>query len=128
MQLGTFYPGVGIEHSRLGAMFACVNPLTAHYAISHGAVIAMLLPSVVRWNGRAAGQRYESLFKGTEALAQRLEQLAESGGLRVTLGASGVLKNDLPALAAEAAEQWTGTFNPRPFDRQGAMEVYEWAY
>jgi len=128
MQLGAFYAGVAIENSMLGATHACANPLTAHYGTAHGAAIAMLLPSVVRWNGRAAGQRYESLFKGTEALAQRLEQLAETGGLRVTLGASGVLKNDLPALAAEAAEQWTGTFNPRPFDRQGAMEVYEWAY
>jgi alcohol dehydrogenase len=75
-----------------------------------------------------AGQRYETLFKGTEALARRLEQLAEAGGLRRTLGASGVSRDELPALAAEAAEQWTGTFNPRPFDRKGAMEVYEWAY
>ena len=88
----------------------------------------MLLPSVVRWNERAAGERYASWFSGTEALARRLEQLAEAGGLRVTLGASGISKDDLPALAAEAAEQWTGTFNPRPFDQKGAMEVYEWAY
>ena len=88
----------------------------------------MLLPSVVRWNERAVGARYESLFKGTEALARRLEQLAEAGGIRIGLGAAGVSKSELPALAAEAAEQWTGTFNPRPFDQKGAMEVYEWAY
>ena len=128
MQLGAFYAGMAIENSMLGATHACANPLTAHYGTAHGAAIAMLLPSVVRWNERAAGQRYESLFSGTEALARRLEQLAEAGGLRVGLGASGVSKNELPALAAEAAEQWTGTFNPRPFDQKGAMEVYEWAY
>ena len=128
MQLGAFYAGVAIENSMLGATHACANPLTAHYGTAHGAAIAMLLPSVVRWNERAAGQRYESLFKGTEALARRLEQLAEAGGLRVTLSASGVSRNELQALAAEAAEQWTGTFNPRPFDQKGALEVYEWAY
>ena len=128
MQLGAFYAGVAIENSMLGATHACANPLTAHYGTAHGAAIAMLLPSVVRWNERAAGERYASLFTGTEALARRLEQLAEAGGLRATLRAAGVARDDLPVLAEEAAEQWTGTFNPRPFDQRGAMEVYEWAY
>jgi hypothetical protein len=31
-------------------------------------------------------------------------------------------------LAAEAATQWTGTFNPRQFDQAGALEVYEQAF
>ncbi|HET9525431.1 MAG TPA: iron-containing alcohol dehydrogenase [Pyrinomonadaceae bacterium] len=128
MQLGAFYAGVAIENSMLGATHACANPLTAHYGTAHGAAIAMLLPSVVRWNERAAGKRYAALFSGTEALARRLEQLAEAGGLRATLRAAGVARDDLPVLAEEAAEQWTGTFNPRPFDQRGAMEVYEWAY
>jgi alcohol dehydrogenase class IV len=48
--------------------------------------------------------------------------------LRTQLRPTVIAKDDLPMLAAEAAEQWTGTFNPRPFDQQGAMEVYEWAY
>ena len=34
----------------------------------------------------------------------------------------------LPVLAAEAATQWTGTFNPRPFDAAAAFELYEAAY
>jgi alcohol dehydrogenase len=39
-----------------------------------------------------------------------------------------VKREDLLRLAEEAAKQWTGTFNPRPFDQAGAMEVYEQAY
>jgi hypothetical protein len=31
-------------------------------------------------------------------------------------------------LAEEAAEQWTGRFNPRPFDAAGALEIYQCAY
>ena len=31
-------------------------------------------------------------------------------------------------LAAEAATQWTGTFNPRPFDKVAALELYERAW
>jgi alcohol dehydrogenase len=140
MQLGAFYAGVAIENSMLGATHACANPLTARYGTAHGEAIAMLLPSVVRWNERAAADRYEMLLKlsssathehgctATEALARRLEELATTGGLQASLSGVGIEKTDLFGLAAEAAEQWTGTFNPRPFDKEGAMEVYSCAY
>jgi alcohol dehydrogenase len=140
MQLGAFYAGLAIENSMLGATHACANPLTARYGTAHGAAIAMLLPSVVRWNERAAAERYATLLtfssvaklnedlSPTEALARRLESLAAAGSLNSDLRGIGIVKNDLPDLAAEAAEQWTGTFNPRPFNREGAMEVYTCAF
>ncbi|HET9478461.1 MAG TPA: iron-containing alcohol dehydrogenase [Pyrinomonadaceae bacterium] len=140
MQLGAFYAGMAIENSMLGATHACANPLTARYGTAHGAAIAMLLPSVVRWNERAAADRYATLLSfssvagkttdltPTERLARRLEELTEAGGLRVELRAAGIVRNDLAELAAEAAEQWTGTFNPRPFSKEGAMEVYSCAF
>ena len=56
------------------------------------------------------------------------EELREAGGLPASLGASGVPRADLAALAADAAEQWTGRFNPRPFDAAAALEIYERAY
>ena len=141
MQLGAYFAGVAIENSMLGATHACANPLTAHYGTAHGAAIAMLLPSVVRWNAPVALERYRELLnlstvnesfpsdlEPSESLARRLEELAAAGGLGGTLQESGVASKDLEALAAEAAEQWTGSFNPRPFDSKGAMEVYEWAF
>jgi alcohol dehydrogenase len=140
MQLGAFYAGVAIENSMLGATHACANPLTARYGTAHGAAIAMLLPSVVRWNEQAAGERYATLLSlssvagksrdlsPTEVLARRLEELAAAGGLRMDLSGAGITRDDLAGLAADAAEQWTGTFNPRPFNREGAMEVYSCAY
>lgn len=140
MQLGAYFAGLAIENSMLGATHACANPLTAHYGTVHGAALALLLPSVVRWNGPVAAQRYAELLKvsnisgssdvdaPTEMLAQRLEQLAAIGGLRGSLSSAGVPAADLPMLAAEAAKQWTGTFNPRPFDQAGALEVYEKAF
>ena len=140
MQLGAYYAGVAIENSMLGATHACANPLTARYGTAHGAAIAMLLPSVVRWNQSVAANDYAKLLSwssiggkrndetATEALARRLEGLAEAGGLRTSLRASGVTESEITQLASEAAEQWTGTFNPRPFDKQGAIEVYQCVY
>ncbi len=136
MLLGAHYAGAAIEHSMLGATHACANPLTARYGTLHGAAIALLLAHVVRWNGGAAGVRYAELAGatngapqgGAEALAARLEQLAAAGGLPTRLGAAGVPREDLPTLAEAAAQQWTGRFNPRPFDAAGALEIYQCAY
>ncbi|HEV7746497.1 MAG TPA: iron-containing alcohol dehydrogenase [Pyrinomonadaceae bacterium] len=140
MQLGAYFAGVAIENSMLGATHACANPLTAHYGTAHGASIAILLPSVVRWNAPVAAERYAELLRlstgdngaaekdSSERLARRLEELATAGGLNRTLGGVGVPLADLSMLAEEAAEQWTGRFNPRPFDSKGALEVYQCAF
>jgi hypothetical protein len=44
-----------------------------------------------------------------------------------SLRAIDVQKQDLPMLAEEAAGQWTGSFNPREWSYEGAMEVYKLA-
>jgi alcohol dehydrogenase len=140
MQLGAYFAGMAIENSMLGATHACANPLTTHYGTAHGASIAILLPSVVRWNASVAGERYAELLRissvntvhvsddSAESLARRLEELANAGGLRRTLGGVGVPFADLSMLADEAAQQWTGRFNPRAFDSSGALEIYQCAF
>ncbi len=136
MMLGAHFGGAAIENSMLGATHACANPLTARYGTVHGAAIALLLPHVVRWNGGVAGARYGELIgagnggpqRAAEALARRLEQLALAGKLPTRLQAAGVRREDLPALAEAAAQQWTGKFNPRPLDAAGALEVYQCAF
>lgn len=140
MQLGAYLGGVAIESSMLGATHACANPLTTHYGTTHGAALAMLLPAVVRWNKPAVAGRYAELAQlsglhsgsdqdeASESLARRLEQLAAAAGLQSTLSRAGVKHDQLPLLASEAAKQWTGGFNPRPFDQAGALEVYQSAF
>ena len=57
MQLGAHLAGLAIEQSMLGAAHACANPLTARFGLTHGVALAILLPHVVRWNGRIAARR-----------------------------------------------------------------------
>jgi alcohol dehydrogenase len=132
MLLGAHEAGVAIEQSMLGATHACANPLTAQHGTLHGVAIAVLLPHVVRWNAEHVGDRYGHLAPGADGaaahLAAHLDALARAGGLPATLRELGVAHDTLPALAADAAAQWTGTFNPRPFDAAGALEIYEQAY
>jgi alcohol dehydrogenase len=134
MQLGAFYAGMAIEQSMLGATHACANPLTKRYGTIHGVAISLLLPHVVRWNSRVVADRYAELAgvrgetRRPELLVARIEDLIAAGGFPGGLAAAGVPERDLPALATEAAEQWTGTFNPRKFDVAGALEIYAAAY
>ena len=138
MLLGAYFAGLAIEHSMLGASHACANPLTSHHGVTHGVAIAMLLPQVVRWNAPVVGASYRELLRlargnGSNpddplALALRLEEMAACGSMPSRLRAVGVSKGDLGRLAEAASLQWTGRFNPRPLDRKGALEVYQWAF
>jgi alcohol dehydrogenase len=132
MLFGSHLAGMAIEQSMLGAAHACSNPLTARYDLPHGLALAILLPHVVRWNAAVAGARYAALLAspgapsndGARALASRLEEMTAAGRLSGRLSDHGVEAAALEELADQAAAQWTGTFNPRPFDRIGALEIY----
>ena len=125
MLLGSHLAGLAIENSMLGATHACVNPLTAHYGTTHGDGIAVLLPRVVEWNSAVCAGRYAELAPD---MAERLQGLATAAGLPARLRDLGVPERDLAMLSEEAAGQWTGRFNPRPFDAAGALEIYRCAY
>jgi alcohol dehydrogenase len=131
MLLGSFYAGLAVEASMLGAAHACANPLTARHGTTHGIAVGLMLPAVVRWNGAVLPEPYAGLMAaagrsgGPDALADRLEALAVRGGLPRRLAAVGALSEEIPALAADAAQEWTGTFNPRPFDASAARDLYQ---
>ena len=127
MLTGAYLAGAAIELSMLGATHACANPLTARYGTTHGVAIALLLRCVVGWNSAtpAVAARYELLASN---LTERLELLAAAGQFPRGLAAAGASKDDVEALAGDAAAQWTGTFNPRRFDASGAREIYEMAW
>ena len=126
MQVGAHLAGMAIEHSMLGATHACANPLTAHFGITHGVAIAVLLTRVVRWNQASASELYREL--ADHDLAGRLARMREAAHLPRRLQELGVPREVLPALAEEAAAEWTGRFNPRPFGVDAALEIYEAAF
>ena len=82
MQLGAHFAGMAIENAMLGVCHSCANPLTAHYGITHGVAIGVMLPHVIRFNAPAAGHLYAELV-GERGLANGEpagEMLADAGG------------------------------------------------
>ena len=133
MQLGAFLAGAAIERSMLGAAHACANPLTRRFDVAHGRALAITLPRVVRWNASSAGEAYRDLLRAAgippgddpaETLANLLDAWIAVAHLPQDLTGESLHVRDLPALAEEASTEWTGRFNPRPFDAAGALAVY----
>lgn len=128
LMIAAAWAGYAIEHSMLGAAHSMANPLTSQYGIVHGQAVGMALPEVIRFNAHDpdAAAIYGELAcgaglspKGTanqeavDALVACVETLLRAAGIGCSLAAHGVPSTAPPALAAEAAEQWTARFNPR---------------
>ena len=143
MQLGAAFAGTAIDNSMLGAAHSCANPLTARFNIVHGEAVGLMLPHVVRFNALdpAARRAYAELASAPEiacvsdgeesavdALVERLEELLDLAGLPASLSGAGVTFDAVPALAAEAANQWTARFNPRSLALADFIRLYEQAF
>jgi len=132
VQLGAAWAGLGIAHSMLGAAHAAGNALTARYPISHGAAVGSMLPAVIRFNSEddrvraryAALAMRSGLGGDVSALLERLSSLWSLTPNPADLTGFGVTAGDVDGLAAEAARQRTGEFNPRPVSAGVFRELF----
>lgn len=139
MLLGAHLAGAAIENSMLGATHALANPLSAHFDMTHGVAIGIMLPHVVRYNSQSVLPHYGVLAAdiglcaadhpeaGTR-LADFLERCAKQAELPTRLSETNVTLDFVDQLATEAAKQWTGTFNPRPVSASDFKELYRCAW
>jgi alcohol dehydrogenase len=141
MQLGACLGGLAIENSMLGAAHALANPLTAAYNVPHGEAISLMLPHVIRCNAVRTESWYCELVScvpravfptrastATETLANFVLHISRQAGLAATLKECGVPRGELPKLAAAAAGQWTGKFNPVDLSTDDYLTLYETAF
>ena len=137
MLWGAHFAGAAIENSMLGAAHATANPITAHYEITHGSAVGLMLPHVIRMNGSVSENLYSELTQAVDmkvdrrpslTLANWLEHIMRLAGLPPRLRDCGVGHEMLPSLAREASEQWTGRFNPRPVGKVEFLRLYKAAY
>ena len=138
MLLGSHLAGAAIENSMLGATHALANPLTAHYGLTHGLAVGVMLAHVIRYNAQAVGELYGDLAVDSglaeagdsdapQRLAEFIRRIVAEAGAPTSLTACGVKPDMIPLLASEAAEQWTGQFNPRAVQAPEFEELYRCA-
>ena len=136
MQLGSAWAGLAIENSMLGAAHALANPLTARFGIVHGQAVGLMLPHVIRFNGQDPDSQraYVELLShckvsdagedAVETLADLVSRFVKMAGLKTKLAELNVTEEHFVDMAADAAQQWTGTFNPVPVDVDSLLQLY----
>jgi len=135
VQFGAALAGLAIENAMLGAAHALANPLTAAHGVVHGQAVGVMLPHVVRFNGPACGAAYAPLLAdvgiaatpadAAGTLGDWLTGLLATARLKTSLHGLGIEAPDVAALAAAAAGQWTGSFNPRAVAAADLAALYE---
>jgi alcohol dehydrogenase len=132
MQLGAAFSGLAIENSMLGAAHSAANPLTAHHGVVHGQAVGLMLPGVIEFN--ALLPEIETVYldlamhvglRSVHDLASGVRKELTLAGLSAPLASFGVTADGIPALAEEAAKQWTAQFNPREIRAADFAKLYE---
>ena len=135
MQIGAAFAGTAIENSMLGAAHAAANPLTATLGMIHGKAVGLMLPRIVDFNSRDpdAHNLYLELaqlagLEDVNHLISELEILFDVLGLTKDLARFHPHPDLIPKLAADAAKQWTASFNPRPITAPDFEILYASAF
>ncbi|MCR9195565.1 MAG: iron-containing alcohol dehydrogenase [Hyphomonas sp.] len=105
----------------LGAVHALSHPLGAyeHLKLHHGALNAVLLPHVLRFNAPWIGERLAPLARAiglahADGLADAVASKVTSLGLPTSLAAMGVPDTIVDDVAAAAVRDHSNATNPRP--------------
>jgi alcohol dehydrogenase len=120
----------------LGAAHGAANPLTARYKVAHGQAVGLMLPHIIRFNGKVVQDQYVELAAiaglSTDApdtsLADWIHRLLKTTGLCQSLSdviGTHTETNEIERLAQEASMQWTSSFNPRPCSSADFIDLYQ---
>jgi maleylacetate reductase len=113
---GACHGGAALAGSMLALAHAMAQAIGGRYGLPHGTLNGICLPPVLRFNAAfapAAVTRFGEAVGAPEDPAGRVEELAGLAG-PTRLRELGVPEDDLPGLAAAAAERAGNLANPKP--------------
>ncbi len=138
MAVASLEAGAAFSNAILGAVHALAHPLGGYYDIHHGLANAVLLPVVLQQNLAHAPKKYalianamgidtrgKTCEQAAELVPERIEGLIKSLHLPTRLSELGVLRQDIPRLAKDAAEDLCMMTNPRKYDAAEIEAIYE---
>jgi alcohol dehydrogenase class IV len=113
---GSCHGGAALAGSMLALAHAMAQAIGGHYGLPHGTLNGICLPPALRFNAAvvpAAVERFGEAVGAPDNPAGRVEGLAALAG-PTRLRDLGVPEEDLPELAATAAERGGNLANPKP--------------
>jgi lactaldehyde reductase len=141
--LGQYIAGMGFSNVVLGIVHSMAHQLGAVYDTPHGLANAILLPTVLEFNGKVCADLYKEILaegmnlpnarkytdeEAIKTLCERVKDLAERVGITETVGKVGAKKEDIPMLAKKAMEDPCKPGNPRDVSEEDFIELYKKAW
>ncbi len=138
MALGQYVAGMGFSNVGLGIVHSMAHGLGALYDTPHGVANAILLPTVMRYNAEAMGEKYREIakamgVKGTENMSQEqyrkaacdaVAQLSKDVGIPQDL--KGIMKEeDIDFLAQSAMDDACRPGNPKDPTKEDIIALYK---
>ncbi len=138
---GQYIAGMGFSNVGLGIVHSMAHSLGAYFDTPHGLANALLLPHVLRWNGKVCKERFKDMGRefgldmdnltdeeAVEKVCLAVDELARSVGIPKTLKEIGIPYDALETLASQAINDACTPGNPREVTKEDILALYKEAY
>ena len=140
MGLAQYIAGMGFSNVGLGIVHSMAHQLGAVYDTPHGIANAMLLPTVMRFNGEdpATAQRFREILMNIgrpdaehlndqdviNTFVWMISELSKAVGITTTIKDYGAKEEDFEMLAEKAMNDPCKPGNPREVTKEDFIELY----
>ena len=139
MGLGQYIAGMAFSNVGLGIVHSMAHQLGAVYDTPHGLANAILLPTVMKFNGEVSYEEYREIltqafhtdatkFTKEEVIntfCEKIKELSEKVGITQTVKDVGGKEEDIEMLSEKAMEDPCKPGNPREVSKEDFMKLYE---
>ena len=138
MGMAQYIAGMGFSNVGLGICHSMAHQLGAVYDTPHGIANAMLLPTVLEFNGEVCYERYRDILKELgynadiytkeeliKTLVEKVKNLSEEVGITQTISDYGAKPEDFEMLADKAMEDPCKPGNPRETSKEDFIALYK---
>ena len=138
MALAQYMAGMGFSNVGLGIVHSMAHQLGAVYDTPHGIANAILLPTVMRFNGVVCADRFREILVNIgrpdaahlndhdviNTFVWMIEELSKSVGVTQTVKDTGCKEEDIEMLADKAMEDPCKPGNPREVTKEDFIRLY----
>ena len=141
MAYAQYIAGMGFSNVGLGIVHSMAHSLGAFFDTPHGLANAILLPHVLRFNGKVCPELFENMGRAfnldmdnlneeetVEKVVSAIQELSIKLRIPQTLKEVGIPKEMIPQLAAQALNDVCTPGNPREVTIDDLISIYESAY
>ena len=138
MGMAQYIAGMGFSNVGLGIVHSMAHQLGAVYDTPHGIANAMLLPTVMRFNGEVCADRFREILVNIgrpdaanlndqdviNTFVWMLSELSKAVGITQTIKDYGAKEEDFEMLAEKAMNDPCKPGNPRELTKEEFIELY----